>query len=155
MKRLLVISMIFVMLLGLTGIVSASEKGKLLLWADDNRIEVMTDLAQEFENKFGVPVQVMEKDFGSIRDSMRVEAPSGKGPDIIIGAHDWLGQLVVNGLINPIDLSGLKDKFLNASLKAFKWGEDYYGVPHSIESIGLIYNKDLVPHPPETFEDEE
>ena len=153
MKKLLVISMIFVMLLGLAGLASASEKGKLLIWADDNRMDIVKELAGEFEDDYGVPVEVQEKAFGDIRDSMRVEAPSGEGPDIIVGAHDWLGQLVVNGLISPIDLSDMKDKFMDVSLNAFNWEGDIYGVPYSIESIGLIYNKDLVPTPPETFEE--
>ena len=36
--------------------------------------------------------------------SRRVAGPAGEGPDIIIGAHDWLGELVTNGLLAPIDL---------------------------------------------------
>ena len=153
MRKYLVFSLVFVMLLGLTGFVSASEPGKLLIWADEDRIEVLNDLSKQFEEDYGVPVEIQEKAFGDIRDSMRVEAPTGEGPDIIIGAHDWLGQLVVNGLISPIDLSGLEDKFIDVSLEAFTWGEDIYGLPYAIESIGLIYNKDLVPNPPKTFEE--
>src|SRR5690554_7174789 len=38
----------------------------------------------------------------SLHDALPIS--SGKGPDILIGAHDWLGQLVVNGLIEPVDL---------------------------------------------------
>ena len=153
MKKILVLSLAFVMLLGLTSFASASESGKLLIWADENRLEVVTELAEEFEDDYGVPVEVQEKAFGDIRDSMRVEAPSGEGPDIIVGAHDWLGELVTNGLISPIDLSGIEDEFIDVSLEAFTWGEDTYAVPYAIESVGLIYNKDLVPNPPETFEE--
>ena len=153
MRKFIVLTLTFVMLLGLTSFVSASESGKLLIWADENRLEVVTDLAKEFEDDYGVPVKVQEKAFGDIRDSMRVEAPSGEGPDIIVGAHDWLGELVTNGLISPIDLSGMKDNFIKVSLDAFTWGENIYAAPYAIESVGLIYNKDLVPDPPETFEE--
>ena len=153
MKKFLVLSLAFVMLLGLTSFASASESGKLLIWADENRLEVVTELAGEFEDDYGVPVEVQEKAFGDIRDSMRVEAPSGEGPDIIVGAHDWLGELVTNGLISPIDLSDLEDDFIEVSLDAFTWGEDTYAVPYAIESVGLIYNKDLVATPPKTWEE--
>lgn len=153
MRRYLTISLVFVMLLGVTGFVSASESGKLLIWADENRMEVIKGLETEFENEFNIPVEIQEKAFGDIRDSMRVEAPSGEGPDIIIGAHDWLGELVTNGLISPIDLSGMEDQFIDAATKAFTWEGKTYALPYAIESVGLIYNKDLVPTPPETFEE--
>jgi maltose-binding protein MalE len=35
---------------------------------------------------------------------------------------------------------------------AFSWGEQVYGVPYATECVALVYNKDLVPAVPETFE---
>ena len=28
-------------------------------------------------------------------------AQAGKGPDLVMGAHDWIGNLVQNGTIDP------------------------------------------------------
>ncbi|MGM0410773.1 MAG: sugar ABC transporter substrate-binding protein, partial [Bacillota bacterium] len=136
MKKFLVLSLALVMLLGFTSFASASEPGKLLIWADENRLEVLKDLETEFEDEFGIPVEIQEKAFGDIRDSMRVEAPSGEGPDIIIGAHDWLGELVTNGLISPIDLSGIEDQIIDTAVEAFTWKGETYSLPYAIESVG-------------------
>ncbi|MFW5786755.1 MAG: sugar ABC transporter substrate-binding protein [Halanaerobiales bacterium] len=153
MKKFLIFSLVLVLIFGLTGLASASTKGELLIWADEERAELMEDLGEEFEEDFGIPVSISEVPFGDIRDNMRVEAPSGEGPDIIVGAHDWVGELVNNGLIASIDLDDKKDDFMPVALDAFSWEEEVYGLPYTIESVGLIYNKDMVSEPPENFEE--
>src|SRR5690606_22970502 len=82
----------------------ASTPGELLIWADDTRAAIMERLGAEFEAEFGVPVKVQEMGFGDIRSQFAVAGPAGEGPDIIIGAHDWLGELIVNGLLEPVHL---------------------------------------------------
>ena len=57
--------------------------------------------------------------FVDIPDQLAVAGPSGEGPDIIIGAHDWLGQLVTNGLVAPLDLASVSVYFLDAAMNAF------------------------------------
>lgn len=131
----------------------ASEEGKLLIWADELRTPVIKEVAKDFTNTYKIPVEVRELGFGDIRDQLGVAAPAGKGPDIIIGAHDWLGQLVVNGLLEPIDLGAKAKDFVPVSLNAFTWGKNLYGVPYAIESVGLFYNKKLVPNPPKTWDE--
>ncbi|MFZ5923619.1 MAG: maltose/maltodextrin ABC transporter substrate-binding protein MalE [Bacillota bacterium] len=153
MKRLLGVALCLVMLFGLTATVSASQEGKLLIWADELRAGVLRDLAKDFTKQYGIPVDIQELGFGDIRDQLGVAGPAGKGPDIIVGAHDWLGQLVANGLIEPIDLGGKEKDFVPVSLTAFTWGKTLYGLPYAIESVGLFYNKNLVPTPPKTFDE--
>ena len=141
------------MLLGLATCASASQEGKLLIWADGTRAPVMEDLGKKFTAKYKVPVEVQELGFGDIRDQLGVAGPAGKGPDIIIGAHDWLGELVTNGLIEPIDLQAKEKDFLKVSVEAFTWGSTLYGVPYAVEAVGLFYNTKLVPNPPKTWDD--
>ncbi len=151
MKKFVVFLLVLTMLFSFNALVAASEEGKLLIWADENRIKVLDTVKDEFEEEYGITVEIQEKAFGDIRDNMAVEAPSGEGPDIIVGAHDWLGNLVSNGLISPIDLGDKKDDFYPVAIDAFSWGEDVYAVPYAIESVGLIYNKDIIPDPPKNF----
>ena len=154
MKKLLAVFVAVAVVLGLTAPALASTPGEILIWADDNRIEVLDELVPEFEEEFGVPVTLVEKAFGDILDDLAVEAPAGEGPDIFIGAHDWLGELIENGLVEPLDVPGVfYDDFEEVALDAFTYEEDLYGVPYTLESIALIYNRDLVPEPPETFEE--
>ncbi|MFP4017158.1 MAG: maltose/maltodextrin ABC transporter substrate-binding protein MalE [Halanaerobiales bacterium] len=153
MKKFFSLFLLVCMILSMTGLVMASEEGKLLIWADKERAVVFEGLKDEFEAEYGISVEIQEVAFGEIRDNLSIAGPSGEGPDILIGAHDWLGQLVANGLIEAIELSELKDDFYQVTLDAFTWGDKIYALPYGFESIGLIYNKDLVPEPPKTFEE--
>jgi len=85
--------------------VSASEAGKLLIWADDTRTPIMLKVAEDFTAAYGVEVVVQELDFGEMRGQLATAGPAGEGPDILIGAHDWLGELILNGLIEPVVLT--------------------------------------------------
>lgn len=151
MKKFVVLFLLLLLLFSLSLIVTASEEGKLLIWADENRIKVLESVKDDFEDEYGIPVEIQEKAFGDIRDNMAIEAPSGEGPDIIVGAHDWLGTLVSNGLIAPIELGDKKDDFYPVAVEAFSWGENTYAVPYAIEAIGLIYNKAIIPEAPKNF----
>lgn len=153
MNRLFSLAFVLILTLTLGGAVLASTPGELLIWADDTRAPIMEELGAQFEAEFGVPVKVTELGFGDIRAQLAVAGPAGEGPDIIIGAHDWLGELIVNGLLEPIELGSLADDFEQVTIDAFAWGDQLYGVPAAFESIGLIYNKALVPTPPATWDE--
>lgn len=153
MKRyLLLVLCLFLVLTAFSG-VYASEEGKLLIWADDTRSPILQEVGKEFTQKYHINVEIQELNFSDISGQLSIVGPSGNGPDILIGAHDWLGQLVVNGLIEPVDLGGKKKDFAPVALSAFSWGNELYGVPYAVESIGLIYNKKLVPKAPKTWEE--
>ncbi|MCF8008679.1 MAG: maltose ABC transporter substrate-binding protein [Halanaerobiales bacterium] len=151
MKKYLILFLALAMFFSFTALISASEEGKLLIWADENRIKVLNTVKDQFEAEYGISIEIQEKAFGDIRDNMAVGGASGEGPDIIVGAHDWLGALVSNGLISPIELGDKKDDFYPVALEAFSWGEDIYALPYAIESVGLIYNKNIIPDPPKNF----
>jgi len=125
----------------------------LVIWADDTRTPVIRKFADEYGAANGLTVAVQELAFGDIRDRLIVAGPAGEGPDIIIGAHDWLGQLVTSGVLAPIDLSAVSDQFSEASVQAFNYEGQIYGLPYAVENIALIRNTDLAPDSPATFED--
>lgn len=140
------------LLVGLVGAVGASEPGKLIIWADATRAPILAEVGEGFSGEYGIPVEVQEVDFGAIRDKLGVAGPAGEGPDIIIGAHDWIGQLLADGLLEPIlFLEDIRDQFVPVGLEAFSSGGKIYGLPYATEAIGILYNKDLVPEPPKTY----
>jgi arabinogalactan oligomer/maltooligosaccharide transport system substrate-binding protein len=123
----------------------------LTIWADQNRKDAVTQLANQWIAKNpGVTVNVVVKDFGSIRDNLgTVDATTA--PDVILAAHDWTGQLAANGLVEPIYLKpAVKKEFPAYTLNAFSYGlavKKLYGVPTQIENIGLVVNTKLVKIP--------
>jgi arabinogalactan oligomer / maltooligosaccharide transport system substrate-binding protein len=130
---------------------AADGEAALTIWADDTRARVLTSLAADFEAEYGLKIVVTEKDFGSIRDDFKVAGPAGEGPDIIVGAHDWLGELAENGLLAEIDLGDLQGQFLPAAVDAFTYGGKLYGMPYATENVAFIYNPELVPDAPTTW----
>jgi maltose-binding protein MalE len=129
--------------------------GTLTIWADNVRAPILQQVAQDYTTTTGVPVQVYDISFGDIRDRLVEQGPAGEGPDIIIGAHDWLGQLVQDGVVAELDptLSGKASSFSQVALDAFTYGGKLYGMPYLSAAIALYYNKDLVPTPPTTWDE--
>lgn len=130
-----------------------SKEGVLTLWVPKLAVQAVSNAGKEFTKKYGVEVSVQEVSFDSIRDDLKTAAPAGEGPDIIVGAHDWLGELIANGLLEPLDLGDKAAGFDPVSLKAFTYDGKVYGLPYGLEAIALIYNKELVPTPPTTWEE--
>ncbi|MCS7217313.1 MAG: maltose ABC transporter substrate-binding protein [Candidatus Bipolaricaulota bacterium] len=131
----------------------AAQPGKILIWADDTRAPVFREIGAQYTKITGIPVEVVEIPFGQIRDQFITAAPTGEGPDLIIGAHDWVGELAASGLLAEILLPNeLKAQFDAVSLEAFTYGK-LYGLPYAREGVGLLYNKKLVPVLPKTFEE--
>jgi arabinogalactan oligomer/maltooligosaccharide transport system substrate-binding protein len=126
---------------------------QLVVWADELRSPVINELGVEFATDYGVELVVQEMGFGDIRDQLGVAGPAGEGPDIIIGAHDWLGQLVVNGLVAPIDLGDKEDLFLDAAITAFIYEGQLYGMPYATENVAFFCNPDLVETAPATWDE--
>jgi maltose-binding protein MalE len=131
-----------------------SAEGTLTIWSDAGRLPALESLGKDFTAKYNVPVRIQTMGFGDVRNNLALGGPVGEGPDIIVGAHDWLGQLQSNGLLAPIELSDdLKANFAPVSIEAFSTGGKLYGLPYSVEGVALYYNTDLVPEPPKTWDD--
>jgi maltose-binding protein MalE len=152
MKRIAIALLGLMLVAGLAA--TASEAGKLLIWADDSRAPILVKVAEDFTAIYGVEAIVQEVSFGDIKSQMATAGPAGEGPDILLGPHDWLGELILNGLLEPIILepSTIAD-FDPVAIDAFMWGDLLYGVPYATENVALIRNTDLVPEVPATFEE--
>jgi len=133
----------------------AAEAGKLVVWCSEKQVNILQELGNDFETMYGVPVDVQEMDFGQIKSKFLQAAPVGEGPDIIVTAHDQIGELVVNGLVLPMDFLTLSDreKFVDTAIEAFQYGGKLYGLPYALEAIALFYNKDYLDEPPQSMEE--
>ncbi len=132
---------------------TAAPATELLVWADELRAPIISELGNQFAAEFNITLVVQEMGFGDIRDQLAVAGPAGEGPDIIIGAHDWLGQLVSNGLVAPLDLGAKAGEFLPAAVNAFVYEGQLYGVPYATENIAFFCNPDLVDPAPTTWDE--
>ena len=131
---------------------AASTGESLTMWVyDDGRLEILTQLGQEFEEEFGVPVNVEVVDLTELRNAMALGAAAGEGPDMVIIPHDNLGPMVENGAAAEIDLGDKASQFLSNAIDGFTYNGQLYGVPLAVENIGFFRNTDLVPEAPVTW----
>lgn len=123
----------------------------ITVWADDTRAPILAELATAFQETYQVGLRVEQ--VADIRDQFVIAAPAGEGPDIILGAHDWLGQLVASGLLAPVDLGDKATAFTEVSLTGFTYEGELYGMPYATENLAFFYNTELVPVPPTTWDE--
>lgn len=132
---------------------SAPASGTLTIWADELRAEPLTEVAAQFEEENGVKIEIVQKNFDDIRPEFLAQAPTGEGPDIIVGAHDWTGELVTSGVVAPIDLGATADGFSDVAVNAFSYEGSNYGVPYGIENIALVRNDGMTDATPTTWDE--
>jgi maltose/maltodextrin transport system substrate-binding protein len=132
---------------------AAAEPGKLLIWINgDKGYNGLQKVGDEFAKKTGVQVTVEHPE--DAPGKFQQAAAAGKGPDIWIWAHDRIGEWIAGGLLQPLSPSKKALADIDPlALKAFTVGGKVWGYPMSIEAVSLVYNKDLVPTPPKTFEE--
>ena len=125
----------------------------LTVWVDADRAPVLKEAAADFTEESGVKVKLVQKDFTKIQDQFIAQVPSGKGPDITIGAHDWLGNFVTNGVVQPIELGDKASEFEDVAVQAMSYEGKTYGLPYAIENIALLRNTALAPNAPTSYDD--
>jgi arabinogalactan oligomer/maltooligosaccharide transport system substrate-binding protein len=130
-----------------------SSSTTLTVWVDAERSPALKDIAAKFKEEKGISIKLVVKDFAAVRDDFITQAPTGKGPDIMVGPHDWLGTLVQNGVVAPIQLGDKASQFAESSVQAMTYDGQVYGLPYSIENVALIRNTDLVSEAHESFSD--
>lgn len=132
--------------------VPARGSADLVIWADGQRAPVLQKLATTFGQQNGVKVEVQT--ISTDQQTAFVTATTaGKGPDIVVGATDWIGNLVQNGTIAPVPLSAQQLKaFEPIAAKAVTYNGSVYGVPYATENLALFRNTALAPTAPATFE---
>jgi arabinogalactan oligomer/maltooligosaccharide transport system substrate-binding protein len=131
--------------------VSAAHRGaeasSLVVWADTPQQASIQRSAATWGR---APVTVVVHSFSSIQADLKTVTPEN-APDIIIGQHDWIGDLVTNGLVLPIFPSAAtKAQFPQYALDAFSYGialKKLYGAPYAFDNVGVVVNTQLVKVP--------
>ncbi|AEQ50464.1 maltose/maltodextrin ABC transporter substrate-binding protein MalE [Pelagibacterium halotolerans] len=135
-----------------TSIAQAFEDGAIVIWQDDRAPDLLTQIGAQFEADLGIRVIVENVD--PLTDRFQQAAATGDGPDIVMWAHDRLGEWAAGGLIAPVSPSAsVVEANLESAWEAVTFDNRVWGYPVAVEAIGLVYNRDLVETPPENFED--
>ncbi|WP_299013426.1 maltose/maltodextrin ABC transporter substrate-binding protein MalE [uncultured Photobacterium sp.] len=131
---------------------AAMQEGKILIWINgDKGYDGLAEVGRQFEEETGVKVNVQYPE--SLEAKFQQVAATGGGPDIIFWAHDRFGGYAKSGLLAEVHPSEeFKQKLVDFSWDAVTYEGKLVGYPVAVESPSLIYNKDLLPEPPKTWE---
>lgn len=133
---------------------AAVEGPTLTIWADEVSAPVLDELSAGFAAENGINVVVVQKGFDDLRNDYKVAAPTGEGPDILLGAHDWLGEYNASGLLAEVSLGDKQELFAPNAVDAFTYTDgNLYGMPVSTENVAFYYNTDLVEEAPATWDE--
>ncbi|OIJ32837.1 maltose ABC transporter substrate-binding protein [Microbacterium sp. LCT-H2] len=127
--------------------------GTLTVWVDAERVDALQGAADAYKEKTGVTVKLVGKSVDDMKDDFIQQVPTGKGPDVVMGAHDWLGELSTNGVVAPIELGDSSEDYLPVALQAATYEGTVYMLPYAVENIAVLRNADLVPEPATSFDD--
>jgi arabinogalactan oligomer / maltooligosaccharide transport system substrate-binding protein len=123
---------------------------QLRIWVDNVQKPAVDRIADVWGRQRGVTVTAVVKDFGKIRDDLKT-VRAEDAPDVIVGPHDWVGELAANGLVVPLSPSRtVRAQFPGYALDAFSYGTSVkrlYGIPFALENVGLIVNTRLAAVP--------
>ncbi|WP_294981261.1 extracellular solute-binding protein [uncultured Microbacterium sp.] len=136
-----------------SGDAQAATSGELTVWVDADRARALEDVAKKFEQEKGVKVNLVVKDYGKIRDEFTAQVPTGKGPDITIGGHDWIGAFVKDGIVAPVELGDKAADFEKVAIEAVTYDGKTYGLPYAIENIAVLRNTALADSTPAAYDD--
>ena len=120
---------------------AATSARTVTIWsgAADAKSDNQTPIIAAWAKTQGITINTVYKK--NVRDEFIKAVPDGKGPDLMVGAHDWTGQLVGAGVVAPVALGGLSNSFSKATKSGFTVNGKLYGMPIYSENIALIWNK--------------
>jgi arabinogalactan oligomer/maltooligosaccharide transport system substrate-binding protein len=131
-----------------------SLRGRMLLWhsLDQNQSAALNQVINSFTElnpNVTVKLQVFSTT-AELNEQFINAATSGLGPDMILAPSSWLQSLHAAGLLAPIDDYLSPDviaRFEPGVLAMLQVNGESYGLPLSLDTVGLYVNRQLVESP--------
>lgn len=123
---------------------AAGGAGTLVIWADEEKAPALGPSAKAWGEENGIEVVVEVVPGDELQGNFITANQAGNGPDVTMGAHDWIGNLVQNGAISPVQLPGdVADTIAPIGIEAVTYDGQTYGVPYAVETLALYANNEL------------
>ncbi|EOH43375.1 extracellular solute-binding protein [Enterococcus faecium] len=130
----------------------ADEGKTLTVSVDSGYKDYINEIKNTFEKENDVKIKLVEKDMFDQLESLALDGPAGKGPDVMMAAYDRIGALGQQGHLAEVKLRN-EAAYDETDKAQVTYDGKIYGEPAVIETLVLYYNKDLVDTAPSTFKD--
>ena len=132
---------------------AASAADQIVVWADESRGPNLTKvIAAKGDWVPGYTVKIVTfSSLDALKDAFD-KATDQTGPDIVVGANDWVPTGAKSGKLAPVTLTpAVKARFNPTQLFDLSYRGSLYGVPIDVNNVAMIYNTKLVSSAPKTF----
>lgn len=128
--------------------------GSITVWCEPSTYDWFEEVSAKWEEETGNTVELKEMALEDGDYQNAIDGPAGIGPDIMAGPHNDVGDKSTQGTYQAIELTDETKALLNKdALDAVTYEDKVYVAPLYMSTPLLIYNKDLVSEPPETWDD--
>ena len=130
---------------------SGAVTGEILLWHDWSGADA--ELLNELVNKFSTihpEMTVVTQSFpaDTLQEKFMHSVTSGLGPDLLIGQAAWAQEFADAGLIKAMTKEKVgvnpDEIYLSSALTTLDYDGQLYGLPFSLSTDALCYNKSLL-----------
>ena len=132
---------------------SANAANEIVVWADETRGKNLTAVFKakgDWVPGYTITVKAFSN-FDALKEAID-KATEASGPDIVVGANDWVPPLAKSGKLATVTLtSSVRARFNPTSFVDLSYKGKRYGVPVDINNVAMIYNTKLVTSAPKTF----
>jgi arabinogalactan oligomer/maltooligosaccharide transport system substrate-binding protein len=131
------------------------EPVTLVVWeSPDGHDEVIKQAGEAYTAKNPhVTIEYKAVELGDSKTQIALDGPAGVGADVFAAPSDNAGDLAAAGHILAIaNPDALKAELVEAAIANATSGGTLYGVPVTVDTYALFYNKDLIDEPPTTWE---
>jgi len=143
------------------GTTTGPRQVTLTVWKPFESQENLQDLFSAYNQKHpNVQIVYVQKNIDTYETDLLNALAAGTGPDIYSINNSWLPKYLDKATPSPtsiLNLKDYKDAFVDTAVNDFTTGDGkIYGVPLSVDSLALYYNKDImgsagIATPPKTW----
>lgn len=126
-------------------------QGRIILWHDwsaEEELVLVQALNDFLEVNPGVEITRLAIPPETILAEFEHAVAEGLGPDLIIGASDWIRSLAAQSYLRPVESIGINQRNYPGRIEqAVQYRDVLYGVPGFLEPQALYFNRQQVSIP--------
>ncbi len=117
--------------------------------------ESIDAIVDGFNSSHDVQIEALAVPSKAYKSRLMSAIPRGNGPDLFINAHEVTGEWARSSLLKPALFTDSTPAaaFAPSTVEALSFADTVWGIPLSVKSLALFYNRALSPTPPATIDE--
>ncbi len=134
----------------------SGEDVTLVVWESiEGRSDFIKQAGEAYkEDHPNVTIEYKNVELGDALGQIALDGPAGVGADVFAAPSNVTGDLVTGGHILPVaDPDALTSELVDGAIQAVTYQDEIWGVPVTIDTYALFYNKAYIDEAPQTWDE--